>query len=279
VIRAPAGIDWNAAYTAAQALGGSLASITDAAENNFVFGLANDSRFWTPDNVLGPWLGGVQPVAAQEPGEFRWVNGDPFNFTAWAPGEPSNGGGVEDRIQFFQRLAQPGSWNDQAHDSTAVVAYVVEFANPNAFNDVLEGGDGNDIIGGNLGIDRLIGGLGRDTLTGGSQTDVFDFNSVLESTVGANRDIITDFQGAGVAGGDLIDLLGIDANTAVAGDQAFAFIGLGAFSGAGQVRIVASGANTIIVGNVDGNLAADFEIQVNGLNPALTPLLAGDFLL
>ena len=159
------------------------------------------------------------------------------------------------------------------------MSHVVEFDTPKAFDDRLEGGDGNDIISGNLGADRLVGGLGRDILTGGSQNDVFVFNSVLESTVGANRDIITDFQGAGVAGGDRIDLIGIDANTAIVGDQAFTFIGVGAFTGAGQIRIVASGGNTIIVGNIDADLAADFEIQVNGLNPALTPLITGDFLL
>jgi Ca2+-binding RTX toxin-like protein len=279
VIRAPGGIDWNTAADGARALGGTLASITDAAENAFVFNLTDDSRFWSPDNVLGPWLGGAQLVGAGEPGDFIWVNGDQFNFTAWASGEPSNGGGIEDRIQFFQRLTEPGSWNDQAAASTAVVAYVVEFDDPNAFNDSLQGGAGNDILGGNLGADRLTGGLGRDTLTGGSQADVFAFNAVLESTVGAERDIVTDFQGAGVAGGDLIDLRGIDANVSLAGDQAFAFIGVGAFSGAGQVRIVASGGDTIVAGNIDADLAADFEIQLNGVNLALTPLQIGDFLL
>ena len=49
--------------------------------------------------------------------------------------------------------------------------------------------------------------------------------------------------------------------------------------GAGQVRIVSSGGNTLIRGNVDNDLAAEFEIQVDGLDPAVTPLMAGDFLL
>ena len=65
-----------------------------------------------------------------------------------------------------------------------------------------------------------------DHLFGGLGTDVFDFDSVADSAPGS-RDIIRGgvgiaaFEGAGVAGGDLIDLSGIDANTAAAGNQAF----------------------------------------------------------
>src|SRR5581483_2745152 len=103
--------------------------------------------------------------------------------------------------------------------------------------DQLNGAGGNDILNGSVGNDMLIGGAGRDTMTGGAGFDIFDFNSIAESLPGvANRDVITDFVGNGAAAGDQIDLSTIDANTGVAGDQAFTFIGAAAFTAAGQLR-------------------------------------------
>ena len=51
-------------------------------------------------------------------------------------------------------------------------------------------------VNGGVGNDTVIGGLGKDTITGGTGTDIFDFNALLESVVGVNRDIITDFSTA-----------------------------------------------------------------------------------
>ena len=42
-------------------------------------------------------------------------------------------------------------------------------------------------------------------------------------------DLITDIQGVGAAGGDVVDVSGIDADTVAAGNQTFAFIGLRTF--------------------------------------------------
>ena len=60
------------------------------------------------------------------------------------------------------------------------------------------------------------GGLGKDTATGGGGRDLYDFNAVPTARQVATRDVITDF--AHVA--DKIDLMGIDADTTVAGNQA-----------------------------------------------------------
>src|SRR5690349_5621370 len=106
--------------------------------------------------------------------------------------------------------------------------------NGNAGNNVLDGGAGNDTLNGNSGDDTLNGGIGNDTLTGGFGTDqqtgglgndVFHYNAVGESSpeVG-NRDVIADFTGNGVGAGDQINLLDIDANTLLPGNQAFTFI-------------------------------------------------------
>jgi hypothetical protein len=87
--------------------------------------------------------------------------------------------------------------------------------------------------------------------------------------------VITDFEGAGVAGGDLIDVAGIDANTGTSGNQAFTFIGTSAFTAAGQLRYFDDGLNTFIEGNTNGALGAEFQIQVNGLHT----FIAADFVL
>ncbi|MEP7300972.1 MAG: calcium-binding protein [Caldimonas sp.] len=135
-------------------------------------------------------------------------------------------------------------------------------------NDSLSGGKGADIMTGGTGIDTLVGGIGTDFLTGGTAADTFDFNALNESTVGAGRDVITDFShGAG----DKIDLSGIDANTLIATDQQFSYIGGAAFSAAGQLRLVGD----ILYGDVNGDGVADFELQVAGV----VSLVPGDFVL
>ncbi len=141
---------------------------------------------------------------------------------------------------------------------------------------VLDGGTNNDTIDGGGGDDTLIGGLGADLLTGGSGNDSFRYFSSDETgTTAATRDIITSFEGAGVAGGDLINVNDIDANTGAGGNQNFTFIGNAAFTAAGQLRFVQDGTNTFVEGNTIGTTGAEFTIQVNGLQT----FIATDFVL
>jgi serralysin len=95
--------------------------------------------------------------------------------------------------------------------------------------------------------------------------------SLTDSTSGA-QDLITGFLSSS---SDKIDLSAIDPSVA-AGDQAFAFIGSGAFGGAGtaQVRTYQTGGNTFIEADT-GDGVADMVIRVNGL----ITLAASDFLL
>ena len=85
---------------------------------------------------------------------------------------------------------------------------------------------------------------------------------MAESGVGATkRDVITDFLHLT----DDIDLAGIDADTTVAGNQAFRWVGTAALTGAGQVGFFTSGGNTIIRGSNDADAAKEFEIQLVGI--------------
>ena len=128
----------------------------------------------------------------------------------------------------------------------------------NSANNLIDGKSGNDILDGGAGDDILIGGLGSDTLTGGAGADIFRFNSIKELGLGELRDVITDFEG----GVDRIDLSRLDANTQIKGTNAFTFIGSEEFTGAGQLRLV----DEILYGNINGDLAVDFEIQLVGVH-------------
>ncbi|HEY9344285.1 MAG TPA: calcium-binding protein, partial [Inquilinus sp.] len=141
-------------------------------------------------------------------------------------------------------------------------------------SDSLYGNTGANVLQGWNGNDILVGRAGQDTLTGGAGADRFVYVATAESVVGANADRITDFSHAQ---GDRIELSGIDANTGVAGDQAFTFIGSGLSTGvAGQLRAVNSSPGVVtIAGDVNGDGASDFHIQLTGT----LVLVAGDFVL
>ncbi|WP_064120481.1 M10 family metallopeptidase [Pseudomonas fluorescens] len=117
----------------------------------------------------------------------------------------------------------------------------------------------NNAIYGNAGNNILDGGAGIDTLTGGAGADTFVFSSRSDMGLGINRDVITDFNSLQ---GDKIDLTKFDANLLQGGMDAFTFIGANDFTGAGQLRFV----DHVLSGNVSGNVGADFEIQLVGVN-------------
>lgn len=131
-VRAPGNIRWADADAKARELGGVLATIGSAAENQFVYSLISDRIFWrtvqNPTRVFGPWLGGWQPPGSVEPrGGWRWVTTLPWGYTNWASQEPNNFQGMqEDRVHFFRGGSVPGdTWNDLSALS-AVPGFVVE---------------------------------------------------------------------------------------------------------------------------------------------------------
>ena len=143
----------------------------------------------------------------------------------------------------------------------------------NTDNNILTGNNASNTLSGGAGADRITGGSGADTLSGGADADIFIYLATGDTgTTAATRDNITDF----VHLTDILDMSAIDANTGIAGNQAFTLINGSAFSAAGQLRFTVNAAgNTILQGNVNANLAADFEIQLTG-NISLT---TADFVL
>ena len=101
-----------------------------------------------------------------------------------------------------------------------------------------------------------------DMLFGGAGADIFALLALTDSKVAlAGRDTIGDFS---ILAGDLIGLSALDADASAGGDQAFTFIGAAAFSAAGQVRAEVIGGDTIVSGNVNATLSADFAIRLTG---------------
>jgi serralysin len=128
-----------------------------------------------------------------------------------------------------------------------------------AGNDLLNGGAGNDTLSGGNDADVLIGGLGKDTLSGGSGADTFRFLSVADTGLGANADVISDFSASQV---DKIDLTAIDAVAGTGANDAFAYIGGGAFTGvAGQLRF----AGGYLSADLDGDQIPDFQIALTNI--------------
>lgn len=149
--------------------------------------------------------------------------------------------------------------------------------------DFIDGLGGKDEIRGGGGSDTIHGGVGADQLWGDGASsslgrDVFDYNALNESKVdAAARDYIREFRTADL---DVIDLADLDAQSGVAGDQAFNFIGSAAFSGVkGELRFEVSGASDryLVLADVTGDAKADFAILVQ--TDTSGGLIASDFVL
>src|SRR4029079_7909163 len=100
---------------------------------------------------------------------------------------------------------------------------------------------------------------GKDVLTGGTGADTFVYISLKDSgPTSATRDTILDFEGAGVPGGDLIDLSLI--NVKLGGVIFFQvtnveFVGGGTW---GCMRAIWRGDQTTVQIDKDGDMDADF---------------------
>jgi Ca2+-binding RTX toxin-like protein len=138
----------------------------------------------------------------------------------------------------------------------------------NAAANTLDGGLGNDRLSGLAGNDILIGWAGKDTLSGGADNDIFRFRTASHSPVGANADVITDFDDYG---NDRIDLSLVFGPTMTYRHNL-------AFTAAGQVRINdITGADLLVEVNTGGSLAADMQIRL--VATTLASMTASDFIL
>ena len=168
----------------------------------------------------------------------------------------------------------------------------------------LTGGNGNDLLFGNGGNNTIDGGAG---MTSSWEERAMTLSSVATTTMcssavsattalraatvptatcsrtspnstNASPDEIFGF--AEATAGELIDLSLIDANTGLAGDQAFAFIAAQTqTTTANWINWYQLGGDTFIEGDVNGNSVADFTIILDGLHTLTNVGPTPDFLL
>lgn len=136
----------------------------------------------------------------------------------------------------------------------------------NAAANRLSGAAGTDTLRGQGGNDVLVGGPGQDRLFGGTGNDRYVFQSLLDSgSAGGQRDIVGDFTG----GADRLHFAALDANAALAGNQAFEFLGESPHAPRGTAdlwfsRLFAAGV-TLVFASTDADAAPELSIQLNGL--------------
>ncbi len=109
-----------------------------------------------------------------------------------------------------------------------------------------KGGQGDDVIVASTDDNVLEGGAGADTF-------------VFTSAAAANGDIISDFQD-----GDRVDLSTIFSSLSLGNETFQPTLVSGSFTNAGEFRFRAEDGNTVVEGDVDGDLNADFAITIIG---------------
>jgi len=123
-------ISWDAAHTAAQALGAGwdLATITSAAEQSAV-----DAAIATYYGLSSPgvrnefWIGGYNS------GSWAWVSGEAWSYTNWWNGEPNNVSGIEGHLALdyrtqglYEAPITGWLWNDEGSAPQQIVGFVAE---------------------------------------------------------------------------------------------------------------------------------------------------------
>ncbi len=101
--------EWSEAEAEAVAAGWHLATINDAAENQWIF-----DTFAQPSNI---WIGlyhDRQASSYSEPGGgWKWISGEAVGYTNWISGEPNNDHGAE---HWAQMKGSASVWDSEWHD-------------------------------------------------------------------------------------------------------------------------------------------------------------------
>jgi hypothetical protein len=105
---------WQEAIRHCEGLGGYLATVTSAEENDFIY------KNFAVDHAC--WLGATDEA---EEGRWQWITGEPFEFQNWRSGEPGNSGSgehylvignspdvIDGQMRYFYRFGP--TWNDHA---------------------------------------------------------------------------------------------------------------------------------------------------------------------
>jgi glucose/arabinose dehydrogenase len=107
---------WSSAQLEAEAWGGNLVTINDAAEELWL-----QQIFGTQQTY---WIGLNDRFTE---GEYVWASGDDVTYTNWAPGEPNNGSGNQDEVRMNYGASL--KWDDY-NESQGVFFGIIEIGAP-----------------------------------------------------------------------------------------------------------------------------------------------------
>lgn len=193
---------------------------------------------------------------------------------AWIKGNATDLAALND-VQAY-RTAHPDLWEmyEAAGVTHGGVAGGHGIIQADGYNNTLEGSGtadtilgaaGADVLLGGGGDDVLVGGPGADKMTGGAGADTFIFAPGDGGLLGLTYDQIMDFKDNGA---DHIDLTLFGGLT---------WRGTGAFTGADQVRVVASGADVLVHLNLDADATPEFTFKL--IDTTLSQVTSSDFFL
>lgn len=103
---------WTEARTYCEMLGGHLAYVGDAKENEFIKGLISGGQ------KGGYWLGGEEVTRG---GTYQWTDGSLFGYSNFGSGQPDHYQGTEHYLEMYKY----GTWNDNCN--VAGRGFVCEF--------------------------------------------------------------------------------------------------------------------------------------------------------
>ncbi|VVP25155.1 Bifunctional hemolysin/adenylate cyclase [Pseudomonas fluorescens] len=150
-------------------------------------------------------------------------------------------------------------------------------------NDTLDGGDGNDDLFGDLGNDTLLAGNDNDTLDGGAGADILTGGAGIDSyfwtvetgneSSSLSQDRVTDFEGAGLVGGDILRLSSFPNRLVFQGAHngvptVGTSLGFGN-NGFTEVFFALGAASTLLFADSNDNGifdATDFAVQLDGIH-------------
>ncbi|MEE2907167.1 MAG: hypothetical protein VX527_04960, partial [Planctomycetota bacterium] len=79
---------WDVDRDMAEAMGGHLATITSDSENSFIAALAGPLYPLSTGTCIGGYQDMDDPEYSEPGGAWKWVTGEPFEYTHWQGGEP-----------------------------------------------------------------------------------------------------------------------------------------------------------------------------------------------
>jgi regulator of replication initiation timing len=113
----PGSFSWHEARADAEKRGGHLATITSEAEWLFIKNSLGDSL---PNAKI--WIGATDEG---NEGHWRWVTGEPWDYTRWKTGEPNNVANREHYAHIYSKSTDY-RWNDLPNRHFYVTHYLLE---------------------------------------------------------------------------------------------------------------------------------------------------------